>query len=160
MNSLEYGQSPVRTFRVPDALWSAVEGYAEDHGLTTSEAVRYLVTSSLDSLDREQIVVRPAMAWMLRPLRGAKHAHEAGQAWRFDRSNWRLAKVKPGNGWWDMDDRLKALPGAVGAESITGDATEWTAVPRSAWPLLEETFRGHTRRLDVREVTEPKRYSG
>lgn len=151
MNTPEKGASPVRAMRIEDGLWDRVCEYAHFQGISDSDAARRLLSHALAHPPAHGPVQRPPLKWMLTGVRpeSSNKGSRKDQEWKEDRANWVLARVPKGSDWWDLDDALRALPGAY---PVPGTQSGWVAVPQSSWAALNDTFRDRPSRVQVHSL--------
>lgn len=133
MNSLESGESRVRTVRINDALWERLEVWAARSGAGNAEALRELLRVGLE-VEPFPYIHEPH-AWMTR-LR-------LPQGTLF-------VRVKPGADWWDLDEVLASLPGAQHPASRGKGASrqKYVMLPPGSEKALREAFAGRADRIE------------
>lgn len=82
-----------------------------------------------------KLIVRPTThPWMRSELEN----HQPGAV---------LARVSNGPGWWDLDDRLHALPGSIRVSK--GYYTHWAVIPPKSLKELATLYAEEPARIKV-----------
>ena len=71
-----------------------------------------------------------------------------GAAWDIPRGVQLLVcRVTPGNGWWELDDEVEALPGRIAVPAK--GSQRWHAFPESSLSALESFAERHPKRVVI-----------
>lgn len=131
MNPLQEGGTTPRTVRVPDALWAKLTEWARHSGVGDSDALRTLLALGLDR--GPMVVRREPLTWM------TEHGHGVA-----------FARVPSGPDWWDLDDLVGQVPGAVRYGRKNRNRSEsWWVVPRDQAESLARLFDGRPDRIHL-----------